>query len=143
MAHDLNDADEQILSHLASGRNLPQNLADELDYSRQYVQNRLQMLKAADLVENLGGGLYEITDTGREEIAEEDDQKPNPPTRDVVDDYLWEHYDFGLDGLEEQLADQDDLRDALADAQRAEANLNRDNLEDALDRMEELLAGGG
>ena len=65
MGHELNDADEQILTELTDGRNLPQNLADEIGYTRQYIQNRLQMLKAADYVENLGGGLYEITETGR------------------------------------------------------------------------------
>lgn len=71
VAHDLNDADEQILKRLSTGRNLPQNLAEELDYSRQYVQNRLQLLKAADYVTNLGGGLYEITDDGRAELGED------------------------------------------------------------------------
>lgn len=74
MAHELNEADDKILALLAEGRNLPQNLADHLDYSRQYVQNRLQMLKAADYVTNLGGGLYELTEEGRNEtgVSEED-----------------------------------------------------------------------
>jgi biotin operon repressor len=67
VAHELNDADERILDTLAGGRNLPQNIARELDYSRQYVQNRLQMLKAADYVENVGGGLYELVDDPRED----------------------------------------------------------------------------
>jgi len=69
MPHKLNDADEQILELLVEGRNLPQNLADELGYSRQYIQNRLQMLKAADYAANLGGGLYEITADGFDEIG--------------------------------------------------------------------------
>ena len=73
VAHELNDADERILDELASGRNLPQNLANELGYSRQYVQNRLQMLKAADYVENVGGGLYELVDDPRDDVDREDD----------------------------------------------------------------------
>ena len=73
VAHELNDADEQILDQLASGRNLPQNLANELGYSRQYIQNRLQMLKAADYVENIGGGLYELVDDPRDDSDQETD----------------------------------------------------------------------
>ncbi|QRY21781.1 hypothetical protein JT689_01580 (plasmid) [Halobacterium sp. GSL-19] len=111
MAHELNDADEQILNLLASGRNLPQNLATKTGYSRQYVQNRLQMLKAADLVDNLGGGLYEITDDGRHRI----------------------------DASSSQL-DVDELRDAVTDARDAYESVNGDGVEDALDRMERLLA---
>lgn len=73
VAHELNDADEKILDQLASGRNLPQNLANELGYSRQYIQNRLQMLKAADYVKNVGGGLYELVDDPRDGGTDEDD----------------------------------------------------------------------
>jgi DNA-binding transcriptional MocR family regulator len=73
VAHELNDADERILDTLAGGRNLPQNIARELDYSRQYVQNRLQMLKAADYVENVGGGLYELVDDPREDTDADTD----------------------------------------------------------------------
>lgn len=72
VAHELNDADEKILDQLASGRNLPQNLANELGYSRQYIQNRLQMLKAADYVKNVGGGLYELVDDPRDSTGEDD-----------------------------------------------------------------------
>lgn len=70
VAHELNDADEKIIDQLASGRNLPQNLANELGYSRQYIQNRLQMLKAADYVKNVGGGLYELVDDPRDNTGE-------------------------------------------------------------------------
>lgn len=64
-----NTADGRILKSLRrDGRNLPQNLARDLDYSRQYVQNRLQTLEAAEYVENVGGGLYELTEKGRDEV---------------------------------------------------------------------------
>ncbi len=77
MSYDLNEADRAILHALVDdrdegrpwGRNLPKNLAGELDYSRQYVQSRLQMLTAAGHVRNIGGGLYEITPAGVEAVS--------------------------------------------------------------------------
>lgn len=62
---DLNDADRQILGELTTGRNVPANLADELGYSRQYIQNRIQRLREHGLVNNVGRGVYELTDNGR------------------------------------------------------------------------------
>ena len=74
MPHELNDADKAILGVLIAGRDddrpwgreLPKNISEKLDYSRQYVQNRLQILSAAGYVTNIGGGLYEITQLGVE-----------------------------------------------------------------------------
>jgi len=56
----LNHADKLILGELQGGVRNPSWLADELDYSRQYVHQRLQLLVAAEYVENLGHGLYEL-----------------------------------------------------------------------------------
>jgi len=109
VAHELNDADERILDTLAGGRNLPQNIARELDYSRQYVQNRLQMLKAADYVENVGGGRYELVDDPRADTA---------PTDTV---------------------DVEALREAIADVRAAYEDVDGDGLGAALTRAEELL----
>lgn len=58
--HELNRADERILRALEAGVRNPSWLADELDYSRQYVHQRLQLLVAAEYVSNLGHGLYEL-----------------------------------------------------------------------------------
>lgn len=77
MPYEPNDADRAILHALVDerdegrpwGRNLPKNLAGDLDYSRQYVQNRLQMLSAAGFVRNIGGGLYEVTPAGVEAVS--------------------------------------------------------------------------
>lgn len=60
--HDLNTADERILEALEDGRANPSLLADELDYTRQYVHSRLQLLVAAERVEKVGYGLYELED---------------------------------------------------------------------------------
>lgn len=78
MTYELNTADERILRELVDGREsgdpwgrqLPKNISRDLEYSRQYVQNRLQMLEAAGFVDNIGGGLYEITDDGIERITD-------------------------------------------------------------------------
>lgn len=67
MALDLKDIDERILDELAAGRNVPSNLAEELDSSRQWIQQRLGMLEAAGHVENIGRGVYELVDDPREE----------------------------------------------------------------------------
>ena len=48
------------------GRNTPKNLGDELGYSRQHMSTRLGMLEAAQLVKNIGGGVYEFIDDPRE-----------------------------------------------------------------------------
>lgn len=60
--HELNRADKRILSTLQSGVRNPSWLAEELDYSRQYIHQRLQLLVAAEYVENLGHGLYELNE---------------------------------------------------------------------------------
>lgn len=60
--HELNRADKRILATLQDGVRNPSWLAEELDYSRQYVHQRLQLLVAAEYVENLGHGLYELNE---------------------------------------------------------------------------------
>jgi DNA-binding IclR family transcriptional regulator len=60
--HELNRADKRILATLQDGVRNPSWLAGELDYSRQYVHQRLQLLVAAEYVDNLGHGLYELNE---------------------------------------------------------------------------------
>jgi hypothetical protein len=119
VAHELNDADEAILERLLKGRNTPQNLADGLGYSRQYIQNRLQMLKAADHVVNRGGGLYEITPDGRGEISAEADLD-EPELRARLQDALEARDDAQArpDRLEAEL---EDCREQLERARSEDA----------------------
>ena len=63
---ELNEADGKILNLLAEGRNVPANIADELDYSRQYVQNRITRLREHGYVTNVGRGVYELVEDPRE-----------------------------------------------------------------------------
>lgn len=61
------DADFAILSELRKGRNLAANIADELDYSRKYINGRMSYLLSYDLVEKIGikdSGLYQLTPRG-------------------------------------------------------------------------------
>lgn len=74
VAHELKEIDEKILDHLKEGReegrpwgrNTPTNIADDVDSSRQWVTTRLQMMESADLVENIGGGVYEFVQDPRD-----------------------------------------------------------------------------
>ena len=63
----LNEADEKIIDTLQEGRNVPANLADELGYSRQYIQNRIKRLREHGIVKNVGRGVYELVDDPRDE----------------------------------------------------------------------------
>ena len=59
----LNETDKKILETLREGRNVPANVAEELDLTRQYIQQRLRRLEEHGYVQNIGRGVYEtITD---------------------------------------------------------------------------------
>ena len=61
----LNETDDRILTKLQEGRNVPANIAEELDLSRQYVQQRLRRLEEHEHVRNIGRGVYELIDDPR------------------------------------------------------------------------------
>lgn len=60
----LNDTDEMIISKLREGRNLPSNIAAEIDVTRQYVSERMGRLREHGIVRNIGNGVYELTEEG-------------------------------------------------------------------------------
>ena len=63
-------ADDQILELLEDdGRNLPANMSDILDFDRKYIGERCRVLAKEGLLNNVGNGLYEITDDGRRYLA--------------------------------------------------------------------------
>ena len=61
--------DFDILEALEDGRNVPGNIALELDKSRGYVRSQLPHLRDYGLVRKIGplesSGLYELTEKGR------------------------------------------------------------------------------
>lgn len=64
-------ADDYILEFLEETDIVatPQVIAANIDYSRQYVNQRIRQLADENLVENTGDGLYRITDRGHEYLA--------------------------------------------------------------------------
>ena len=67
----LNETDKNIISKLEKGRNVPANIAEELDLSRQYVQQRLRRLEEHGHVKNIGRGVYEMIDDPRDHLNDE------------------------------------------------------------------------
>jgi DNA-binding MarR family transcriptional regulator len=59
---DLNPTDRAILAMLREGRCTPSFIADEHDYSRQNVTNRLNRLVEHGHVRKVHTGLYELVD---------------------------------------------------------------------------------
>ncbi|WP_238709282.1 winged helix-turn-helix domain-containing protein [Natronorubrum halophilum] len=86
MGLDRKEIDNKILDELHDGRNVPSNLADELDVSRQYISQRLKLLEAADHVENIGRGVYDLIDDPREFERE-------PPEQRAHNTYEQDHWE--------------------------------------------------
>jgi DNA-binding IclR family transcriptional regulator len=63
----LNPTDRAMLELLSEGRCTPAYIAQETDYSRGNVQNRLLRLTEHGYVRQLGGGLYELIEDPRAE----------------------------------------------------------------------------
>jgi len=64
----MNQCDNRILEFLDETDIVatPFVIASNIDYSRQYVNQRVRILTTNDLLENTGEGLYQITDLGRQ-----------------------------------------------------------------------------
>lgn len=64
----LNPTDKKILDLLKKGRCTPSYVAQQTDYSRGNIQNRLLRLVEHNYVRQLGGGLYELIEDPREDV---------------------------------------------------------------------------
>ena len=65
--NDITTTDARILNHLRDGRNVPVNIADEIDRHNKHVSERLGVLREKGLVRTVGNesvSLHEITDKG-------------------------------------------------------------------------------
>lgn len=64
-------ADDYILEFLANHSIIasPRVISANIDYSHQYVNERMKPLRENSLVENTGDGLYKITERGRDYLA--------------------------------------------------------------------------
>jgi Mn-dependent DtxR family transcriptional regulator len=63
----LNPTDEAVVELLSEGRATPSYLAEETEYSRQNVTNRLKRLQEHGYVEKIHKGLYELNEDPRDE----------------------------------------------------------------------------
>ena len=66
----LNPTDNAILDMLREGRCSPTYIAEQKDYSRQNVTNRLGRLVEHGHVRKLAPGLYELADDPRQDESE-------------------------------------------------------------------------
>ena len=127
------EIDNKILDELHDGRNVPSNLAEELDVSRQYISQRLKLLEAADHVENVGRGVYQLVDDPR------DDVEPTPDPADLQ---------ARIDELESDLTDaredveyyKDELRQCR---EQLEGVPDRRKIKRAIEDLEHALETGG
>ena len=65
---ELRDVDWAIIDQLREGRNNAPNIADELDYSGQYIRERFGFLKRGGVIQSIGSGIYELVP---EEVPED------------------------------------------------------------------------
>jgi DNA-binding transcriptional MocR family regulator len=88
VAHELKEVDRKLLDELAKGRNVPSNLAESVDVSRQWATQRLQQMESAEYVRNVGRGVYELVEDPRKDsTAEEPPSEPSqPPAEDTGPD---------------------------------------------------------
>lgn len=79
---DLNEADHEILDYLGEGRCTQAYLVDNLEWSRQHIHKRLQILSAAGYTTNIHSpsALYELITDPRDAEDTTDDE-----TEDTLD----------------------------------------------------------
>lgn len=69
---DLDDRDRRVLEIMADGRANPKLIRDRTDLSKGDVNTVLVRLGRAGFVRQVTRGLYELTESGREKLGEED-----------------------------------------------------------------------
>ena len=62
-SEDMRDADWSIVEVLREGRANAPLIAEQTDYTPQYIRERLGRLKQDDIVVPLGHGIYELNDS--------------------------------------------------------------------------------
>lgn len=67
----LKSVDVAIIEMLHDGRNNAPNIADDADYSKQYIRERLGRLREDNIVETIGSGIYELRSDPRESESDE------------------------------------------------------------------------
>ena len=78
--------DRMILEELQRGQNLGANVAEAVDRHQKTISSRLAQLEDYRLVENIGRGVYRITDRGEVALAhiDEYDRDESDEFRELV-----------------------------------------------------------
>jgi len=128
---DLNSADESIAEVLEEGRNTPSNIARRLDYSREYVSQRLKRLREHGLVERVDRGLYELS-VDFEDPPEDPELEPEPQEeadadgKAVIDEILAD-WNYGRSSEEKQ-ANEKIARESLEWLRESGRDVRRDDV---------------
>lgn len=80
--------DRLILEELRDGRNLATNIAQDIDRHRKTVNARLSQMEDYNLVKNIGGGLYELTERGGAAILAIDQYSETEDFDQLVEEYV-------------------------------------------------------
>lgn len=89
---ELNEADERIIDVLREGRNTPANIARRLDYTREYVANRIKRLVEHGVLGKPDRGIYELReppDEPDERQGERVEASASAGLRDVLERAGW------------------------------------------------------
>lgn len=80
--------DDRILEflHEKDIKCTPKVLALNIEFSQQYVNERLRHLREADLVERIDRGVYQITDRGRRYLSGDLEEDERDEIENAVDD---------------------------------------------------------
>lgn len=77
--------DQMILEELQEGRNLGANIADAIDRHQKTATRRLNQLEDYGLVNNVGRGVYELTDRGRVAVDHIDEYSRDSDFEELIE----------------------------------------------------------
>jgi len=118
---DLNDADKAIIEELRQGRNIPSNIAGDLNYTREYVSSRLKRLREHEIARSIGGGVHELVEENvpTEDIAESGSSEgvfdDYEPTDAGETDAVEAESEFGAESNRTDTEAKEDIYDGLAE----------------------------
>lgn len=144
----LREVDEDIIAMLETMPCTRQHLSTELDYSGEYIYQRVTRLIEHGVVEKIHDGFYRLAADGGTVVEREADVEPDAPTREDADDAIdaalagWEHgRDADERAASRQVAEESLrwLRERGRSARKADVPLAELAASDPRDRSPETL----
>jgi len=77
--------DRMVLEELQEGRNLGANIADNIDRHQKTATKRLNQLEDYGLVNNIGRGVYELTERGRVAVDHIDEYSRDSDFEELIE----------------------------------------------------------